>query len=68
MEITHITRTNMKSIDSSENVRYSAKCDELLLMVNFMTDGIFHKHMTLEEWTLKAKQLFSEKIKKDNGI
>jgi len=67
MKITHITRTEMSKIDLSDNVRYSARCDEHLLKLDYMTDGIHRRHITLDEWTTKATELFKEKIRQNEN-
>jgi hypothetical protein len=49
MEITKLKRTEMKNIDLSNNIRYSAVLDGTKL-IQYSTDGFFHKHLTMEEW------------------
>jgi len=62
MKITHITRTEI-----DDTVRYSARCDERLLKLDYMTDGIHRRHITLDEWTTKATELFKEKIRQNEN-
>ena len=49
MKISKLKRTEMKNIDLSDNVRYSAILNGNKL-IQYSTDGIFHKHLTLQEW------------------
>jgi hypothetical protein len=49
MKISKLKRTEMKNIDLSDNVRYSAILNGNKL-IQYATDGIFHKHLTLQEW------------------
>tara|TARA_R110000822_G_scaffold53415_1_gene137834 strand:+ start:128 stop:367 length:240 start_codon:yes stop_codon:yes gene_type:complete len=65
LEITNITRTEMNPIDLSDKIKYSAQCEKHSLTLCSVSDGIFNKHMTLEEWTIKATELFTEKIRQD---
>tara|TARA_R110000803_G_scaffold114572_1_gene183007 strand:+ start:181 stop:516 length:336 start_codon:yes stop_codon:yes gene_type:complete len=62
LEITNITRTEMNPIDLSDKIKYSAQCVKHSLTLCSVSDGIFHKHMTLEEWTINATELFREKL------
>ena len=68
MKITDVTRTEMRLIDASDKIKYSARCEEHLLRINYKTDGIFHKHLTLEEWITKATELFKDKLKQINCL
>ena len=49
MEISKLKRTEMKNIDLSNIIRYSAVLGGTKL-IQYSTDGIFHKHLTLQEW------------------
>lgn len=49
MKISKLKRTEMKNIDLSNNIRYSAVLDGIKL-IQYSTDGIFHKHLTMQEW------------------
>jgi hypothetical protein len=49
MEISKLKRTEMKNIDLSNNIHYSAVLDDTKL-IQYSTDGIFHKHLTMQEW------------------
>jgi hypothetical protein len=49
MKISKLKRTEMKNIDLSNNIRYSAVLDGTKL-IQYSTDGIFHKHLTMQEW------------------
>lgn len=49
MKISKLKRTEMKNIDGSDNIRYSAILNGNKL-TQYKTDGIFHKHLTLKEW------------------
>ena len=49
MKISKLKRTEMKNIDGSDNVRYSAILNGDKL-IQYATDGIFHKHLSLKGW------------------
>ena len=49
MEISKLKRTEMKNIDLSNNIHYSAVLDGTKL-IQYSTDGIFRKHLTMQEW------------------
>ena len=49
MKISKLKRTEMKNIDGSDNVRYSAILNGDKLM-QYTTDGVFHKHLSLKGW------------------
>ena len=49
MKLTEVRRTEMKSIDGSDNVRYSAVLNGKRLF-QYKTDGILVPHMTKEEF------------------
>ena len=55
MKISDLKRTEMKNIDLSSNVRYSAILNGNKL-VHYQTDGIFRKHLTLQEWEKHIKK------------
>ena len=49
MEISKLKRTELKHIDGSNNILYSAVLNNSEL-IQYTTDGIFHKHITKEEF------------------
>ena len=49
MKLTKVKRTEMKSIDGSDNVRYSAVLNNKRLF-QYETDGVIIPHMTKEEF------------------
>ena len=59
MEISKLNRTKMKDVDGSDNIRYSAILNGEKL-IQYATDGIFHKHLTLQEWENYIKIMLEE--------
>jgi len=55
MKISNLKRTEMKNIDLSNNVRYSAILNKNKL-IQYQTDDIFNKHLTLQEWEEHIKK------------
>ena len=53
MKITKLTRQDM---NPSDNVKYSAKLDNKI--VHYKTDGIWYKHLSIEEWEEKVKSIY----------
>ena len=49
MKISKLKRIEMKNIDGSNNIHYSAVLDGCKL-IQYSTDGVFHKHLTKKEW------------------
>ena len=49
MEISKLKRTEMKNIDGSNNIRYSAVLNKSSI-IQYETDGVFNKHLTIKEW------------------
>ena len=45
----------MKNTDLSDNIHYSAVLDGTKL-IQYSTDGIFHKHLTMKEWIKYIKK------------
>tara|TARA_R110000772_G_scaffold232527_1_gene344073 strand:- start:270 stop:452 length:183 start_codon:yes stop_codon:yes gene_type:complete len=56
VKISNLKRIEMKNIDLSNNVRYSAILNGNKL-IQYETDGIFHKHLTLQEWEEYIKKI-----------
>jgi len=59
MEISKLKRTETKNIDGSNNIRYSAVLDGCKL-IQYCTDGVFHKHLTKKEWKKHILKLWNE--------
>tara|TARA_R110000823_G_scaffold208760_4_gene339107 strand:+ start:302 stop:478 length:177 start_codon:yes stop_codon:yes gene_type:complete len=55
MKISKLKRTEMKNTDLSDNIHYSAVLDGTKL-IQYSTDGIFHKHLTMKEWIKYIKK------------
>jgi len=56
MKITKLTRQEMNPIDGSDDVKYTAKLDNDKL--HYKTDGIWYKHLSIEEWEEKVKSIY----------
>ncbi len=57
-EVREYTRQKMRSIDLSDNIRYSATFGTI--RADYETDGVMKPHLTMDEWIDKANK---EKIK-----
>ena len=53
-EVREYTRQKMRSIDLSDNIRYSATFG--LNRLDYESDGIIKPHLTFEEWIDKANK------------
>jgi hypothetical protein len=58
MKISGLKRIEMKNIDGSNDVRYSAIIDGSSGVV-YTTDGIIKKHLSIEQW----KQYIKDNLK-----
>ena len=56
MKITKLTRIEMNPIDGSDDIKYTAKLDNDTL--HYKTDGIWHNHLSIEEWEEKVKSIY----------
>jgi len=56
MKITNIERIDMNPIDGSSVVRYSATVNNKT--IRYSTDGIWYKHLSIEEWEEKVKSIY----------
>ena len=56
MKITKLTRQEMNPIDGTDDVKYTAKLDNDTL--HYKTDGIWYKHLSIEEWEEKVKSIY----------
>ena len=72
-EVREYTRQKMRSIDLSNNIRYSATFG--LQRLDYETDGLIKPHLTMDEWVEKANKEFKcktildeiEKVCKDSS-
>ena len=53
-EVREYTRQNMRSIDLSDSIRYSATFGSK--ETHYQTDGVIRPHLTMEEWIEKANK------------
>ena len=65
MKISKLNRIEMRGIDGTHNVRYSAVLDDVY-SVKYATDGFFHKHLTLKEWEEYIKEEYECLMKQVN--
>jgi hypothetical protein len=66
ISLTNISRLDLTLPDGRGKVRYSAECEYHLMKLDYVTNGDERKHLTVEEWTEKATELFKEKIRQDS--
>ena len=55
MKITKLKRIEMKSINHSNGIYYSAVLDGVEL-IQHTTDGVFNNHLTMDEWVEYIKE------------
>jgi hypothetical protein len=57
MKVSESKRTEMNTVDGSDIVNYSAIVNDSK-MVRYSTDGLFRKHMSMEQWNDYVKKEF----------
>ena len=59
INISEVTRTVMKEIDLSRDIRYSALVNGERIM--YATDGVFKPHISIEQWVIQVLSLYIER-------
>jgi len=59
INISEVTRTVMKEIDLSRDIRYSALINGERVM--YATDGVFKPHLSITQWVQKVLFLYIER-------